>query len=99
MKSNAVDRLDVRPDKGIVKVLMKHGYWEVQVDGASARVLSVAQRHADWIEHIHDGSIVNEIFKVSYTNILGFGLLILSVTGLYLWYGPKAVRNSKGGRK
>jgi hypothetical protein len=92
---NTIDRFDVRPDKGIVKVLFSNGYWEVQVDGASGKALSVAQRHSDWIEHLHDGSIVSDFFKLIYTNILGVGLLVLSVTGVYLWYAPKIVRRSK----
>lgn len=92
-----IDRMDVRPDKGIIKVTFKEGYWEAQVDGASANVLSVAQRHADWIEHIHDGSIISEAFKLVYTNYIGLGLLFLSITGFWLWYGPKVIRKAKQG--
>jgi len=91
-----VDKLDVRPDKGIVKVLFKEGYWEVQVDGATGKPLSVSRRHSDWIEKIHDGSIIGDIFKITYTNVLGWGLLILSLSGFWLWYGPKVVRKIKG---
>jgi hypothetical protein len=29
---NSIDRLDLRPDKGIIKVLFTKGYWELQVD-------------------------------------------------------------------
>ncbi len=92
---NAIDRLDVRPDKGIVKVLFKDGYWEVQVDGASGKILSVAQRHSDWIEHVHDGSILNDFFKLIYTNLLGIGLATLSLSGLWLWYAPRIIRRFK----
>jgi uncharacterized iron-regulated membrane protein len=90
-----IDRMDVRPDKGIIKVTFKKGYWEIQVDGATGKVLSVAKRHADWIEHIHDGSIISEFVKVVYTNIIGLGLSILALSGVFLWYGPKAVRKMK----
>lgn len=94
-RSIAVDKLDVRPDKGIIKVLFKEGYWEVQVDGATGKSLSVLQRHSDWIEHIHDGSIVSDIFKLAYTNLIGWGLLTLAISGFWLWYGPKMVRKIK----
>lgn len=90
-----VDKLDVRPSKGIVKVLFKEGYWEVQVDGATGKSLSVMQRHSDWIEHLHDGSIIGDVFKITYTNVLGWGLLTLAVSGFWLWYGPKVVRKIK----
>lgn len=94
-KKIALDRMDVRPDKGIIKVTFKEGYWEVQVDGSTGKVLSVAQRHADWIEHIHDGSIINEFIKVVYTNIIGTGLIALALSGLFLWYGPKVIRKMR----
>ncbi|MBL7872939.1 MAG: PepSY domain-containing protein [Cyclobacteriaceae bacterium] len=90
-----IDRMDVRPDKGIIKVTFKEENWEAQIDGGTGKVLSVAQRHADWIEHIHDGSIISESFKIVYTNYLGWGLLFLSITGLWLWYGPKVIRKAK----
>lgn len=90
-----VDKLDVRPSKGIVKVLFKEGYWEVQVDGATGKSLSVMQRHSDWIEHLHDGSIIGDLFKITYTNVLGWGLLVLALSGFWLWYGPKVVRKIK----
>lgn len=90
-----IDRMDVRPDKGIIKVTFKEGYWEAQIDGGTGNILSVAQRHADWIEHIHDGSILSEPFKIVYTSYLGWGLLFLSITGFWLWYGPKVIRKAK----
>ncbi len=90
-----VDKLDVRPGKGIIKVLFKEGYWEVQVDGATGKALSVMQRHSDWIEHVHDGSIISDFFKITYTNLLGCGLLILALSGFWLWYGPKVVKKLK----
>ncbi len=94
-QENPIDRLDVRYDKGIIKVLFIKGYWEVQVDPVTGKALSVAQRHADWIEHVHDGSIINDFFKLLYTNYIGLGLLFLSITGFWLWYGPKVIRKAK----
>lgn len=91
----SIDRMDVRPDKGIVKVNFKQGYWEVQVDGYSGKILSIARRHADWIEHVHDGSIISDLFKILSMNILGLGLLILMLSGTWLWFGPKKIRKLK----
>jgi len=94
--SNArIDRIDVRPDKGIAKVLFDRGYWEVQIDGTSGEVLSVARRHSDWIEAIHDGSIISDTFKLVSMNFLGFGLLALIASGLWLWFGPRKIRALK----
>lgn len=94
-EKNPIDRFDVRLDKGIIKVLFTKGYWEVQVDAKTGKALSVAQRHADWIEHVHDGSIISDTFKLIYTNYIGLGLLTLAITGFLLWYGPRAIRKMK----
>ncbi len=100
-KNNVIDRLDVRPSKGIVKILFEEGHWEVQVDGASGAILSVAKRNSDWIESLHDGSIISDLFKLIAMNFLGIGLILLMSTGLWLWYGPGLVRRWKkrSGRK
>ncbi len=92
---NPVNRIDVRPSKGMAKVLFKKGYWEVQLDGTNGKVLSIAKRHSDWIEALHDGSIVSDWFKLTSMNILGWGLIILLCSGLWLWYGPRKVRALK----
>ena len=89
---NSVDKLDVRPSKGIVKVLFDEGNWEVQIDGTSGEVKSIAKRHSDWIESLQDGSIVGDFFKLLSMNVLGFGLIIMLVTGFWLWYAPRLVR-------
>jgi uncharacterized iron-regulated membrane protein len=94
--SNAqIDRIDVRPEKGIAKILFDQGYWEVQIHGTSGEVLSVARRHSDWIEAIHDGSIISDTFKLISMNFLGFGLIALITSGLWLWYGPRKIRALK----
>lgn len=95
LTSENFDRIEYRPTKGIAKVLFDTGSWEVQVDATNLEVLSVAKRHSDWIEHIHDGSIISDTFKLISMNILGIGLVFLSITGLWLWYGPKKIRSLK----
>jgi uncharacterized iron-regulated membrane protein len=90
-----IDRIEYRPTKGIAKVIFDTGSWEVQVDAKTLEVFSVAKRNSDWIEQIHDGSIISELFKVISMNFLGFGLLLLSLSGLWLWYGPRKIRQLK----
>ncbi len=43
-RSAALDRIDARPDKGIVKFVFKHHYTEIQLDATTGRVLAVNQR-------------------------------------------------------
>lgn len=92
---NPVDRMDVRPSKGIVKVLFERDNWEVQIDGTNGEIKSIAKRYSDWIESLHDGSIISDGFKLVSMNTLGGGLLLLICSGIWLWYGPKKIREMK----
>lgn len=94
-----IDRIDVRPDKGIVKITFKNHFVGVQLDGQTGLVLKKENRNADLIEQIHDGSLVDRlfglksgVFKLFYTTISGLGLLAFCITGFWLWYGPKVLR-------
>jgi len=90
-----LDRIEYRTSKGIAKVIFDTGNWEVQIDATSLKVLSVAKRHSDWIESLHDGSIISDAFKLTSMNILGIGLVVLMITGLWLWLGPRRIRRLK----
>lgn len=92
---NPVDRLDVRPVKGIAKVLFERGYWEVQIDGVTGAVLSIDKRNSDFIEQLHDGSIISDGFKLGAMNIIGIGLTLMVLTGFWLWWGPRRIRAMK----
>lgn len=94
-----LDRVDVRKDKGIAKFIFKEDLFEVQVNGATGEVLNTGKRYSDLLEDLHDGSFVDDlfgiphgIFKVVYTSICGLALLIFTVTGFWLWYGPKYMK-------
>lgn len=97
-----LNRIDIRAEKGLVKFIYKGSHWEVQLDGATGKLLNIAQRKSDLIENIHDGSILDTffdtdgIFKLIYTTIMGTSLLLFTITGFWLWLGPKRMRkNSK----
>lgn len=99
---HTLDRIDVRPGKGIVKVKFEENHYGVQVDGATGEVLQIAVRHSDWLEALHDGSIIEAplgigggYFKLFYTTVLGGALLLFTITGFWLWYGPKVLRKAK----
>jgi uncharacterized iron-regulated membrane protein len=88
---NDVDRLDVRVEKGVVKVRGKNR-WEVQVDTHTGEVLHVAYRRSDLIESIHDGSWFHEKVKLWIFLPSGIILLTLWITGLYMVILPYTVK-------
>lgn len=100
--SPELERIDARPQKGTVKFVFDDKYWEIQIDGTTGKVLSITKRNSDIIENIHDGSILDKIFntkkdpyKLSYTAVMGLALLMLTISGFWLWYGPKRLRRKK----
>jgi uncharacterized iron-regulated membrane protein len=101
-KSSDLDRIDVRPDKGIAKILFKGHFTELQLDGYTGEVLSVSQRNSDLIEKIHDGSILDFLMeselengKLIYSTLTSAVLILLCFTGFFLWYNPKKIKNLK----
>jgi uncharacterized iron-regulated membrane protein len=82
-----IDRLDVRPSRGIVKVQCRNG-WEVQLDLLAGSVLSSTYRRSDFIESLHDGSFFSGPAKLWIFLPNGLALLVLWLTGVWLWYLP-----------
>lgn len=100
-KKIEIERIDVRPKKGIVKFTFVSNFYEVQLDGASGHLMQIDLRRSDVIEKIHDGSIVDYylgfesgVFKLIYTIIMSLALMVFTITGFWLWYGPKQMRKS-----
>ena len=93
-----VDRVDVRPSKGHLKVI-GNSRWEVQMDIATGRVLQVAYRRSDLIETLHDGSWFHDAAKVWIFLPVALVVLGLWVTGMYLWILPYMARKSNQARR
>ncbi len=89
-----VDRLDVRPGKGMLKVRCKNR-WEVQIDTSTGAVLSSALRRSDLIESLHDGSWFHPFAKLGLFLPTALVLTALWVTGVYLWLLPHVIRRRR----
>ena len=89
-----IDRLDVRPARGIVKVRCNNR-WELQIDLATGAVVSSAFRRSDLIESLHDGSFFSGWAKLWIFLPCGIILMGLWITGAWLWYLPFGIRRKK----
>lgn len=87
-----VDRMDVRPRDGLVKVRMRDSAsTEVTLDVASGKVLHVGARGDVFLEKLHSG----EIFGgrgVLLSDAAAVALLVTMLTGYWLWLVPKLRR-------
>lgn len=101
-----IDRLDIRPDDGIVKVRSTEG-WELQIDLGTGAVLSSMKRRSDIIESIHDGSWFHDQAKLWIFLPSAIVVTILWITGIYLfflpyfakWQNRKRLKNRKQKRR
>ncbi len=86
-----VHRIDLRPSRGLIKVTTLDD-WEIQIDAGTGEVLQVAIRRSDWIESLHDGSWFHPLAKHWLFLPAGIILLVLWLTGLYLFFQPYYTR-------
>jgi uncharacterized iron-regulated membrane protein len=100
--STELDRIDIRPQKGMVKFVFANHFWGIQLDCTTGKVLYIERRRSDFIEKLHDGSYLDSLIgvgdepaKLVYMTLMGVSLLLFSVTGFYLYYGPKQIRQQK----
>ncbi len=98
--SSEIDRIDIRKNDGTAKFIFEN-YYGIQVDGATGNLLHIERRRSDFIEGIHDGSALDVYFNTSgnpikliYTTIMGLALLLFTITGFWLWLGPKRMRRA-----
>jgi len=93
-----VERLDVRPGKGVVKVRAKNR-WEIQIDSATGAVLQTSYRRSDLIESLHDGSFFHDAAKLWVFFPAALALLLMWMTGLYLFVLPYVARARSRARR
>ncbi|MBL0939548.1 MAG: PepSY domain-containing protein [Gemmatimonadaceae bacterium] len=89
-----IDRLDVRPSKGLLKVITTSN-WELQVDLKTGALLQSTYRRSDIIETLHDGSWFHDNVKLYVflpVAVIVFGLW---VTGIYLFFLPYWVKANR----
>lgn len=90
-----VDRLDVRPARGLVKVRLESGL-EVQIDLGTGEILQTAIRRSDLIESLHDGSFFGgDWVKLGVFLPTGVILLLLWGSGVWLWWVPFARKQAR----
>jgi uncharacterized iron-regulated membrane protein len=89
-----VERIDVRPSDGIAKVIL-HSRTEFQVDLATGKVLQVGYRTSDWLETVHDFSILGDWAKYAFSFGTGLTLVAMAASGAYLFLLPFLVRRRK----
>ena len=90
-----VERVDFRPSKGVHKIHSHHDNVEVQVDAVSLQLWGPEVRRSDWIEQLHDGSLLGDAVHGWFMPLFAVALVVLAVTGYLVWLWPKLVKRRK----
>jgi len=89
-----IDRLDVRPNKGIIKIRTNNRL-EIQLDASSGKVLHVAQRNSDLIESIHDGTFFEKNANLWLMLPVAIASIIMLITGVIMFLLPYLKKNRR----
>jgi len=89
-----IDRLDVRPSKGIIKIRSRN-LIEIQVDSRTGDILHVAKRRSDFIESIHDGTFFQKKANLWLMLPIAITALVMSVTGIIMFFIPYLKRKRR----
>ncbi len=97
-----INRIDYRPSKGIAKIRFETHFTELQINCYTGKIVSHKQRTADIIEMIHDGSILDYLFKnksknikLLYSSTTSIALILLAISGFWLWLKPRRIKEIK----
>jgi uncharacterized iron-regulated membrane protein len=87
--SSGIDRMDVRPSKGLIKVRFgDRRVMEVTLDIHSGEVLHVGERNDVFLERLHSGEIFGGLWTLL-SDAAAVLVLLLMGTGYWLWLYPK----------
>jgi uncharacterized iron-regulated membrane protein len=94
-----IQRLDLRPRNGSIKVLSATATHEIQVDAKTGAILASLPRRSDWFESLHDWTFMGARLWLGVPVAIVY--LGLSITGIVLAYRviKRMIAEAKAGYK
>ena len=95
------EKVEIKLSKGTVIFYYKDAY-SIELNGASGAPILIEKKFGGIIQDIHDGAILDSLLtnklslsKKVYSIIMGLSLLLLTITGTYMWYKPKMIKKNR----
>jgi len=95
------EKVEIKISKGTIMFYYKDAY-SIQLNGASGAPILIEKKFGGIIQDIHDGAILDSLVtnksslsKKVYSIIMGLSLLLLTITGTYMWYKPKMIKKNR----
>jgi len=93
--------IQIRPSKGYINFSFDNNY-AIQIDGATGKTIRIEQKNSEFIQDLHDGALIDDLLnsklglsKKIYTTIMGLALLLLTLSGFWMWFKPKQIKKLK----
>jgi uncharacterized iron-regulated membrane protein len=84
-----IDRMDVRPRKGFVKVRLDDpAFTEVTLDLATGATIHIGPRGDVFMEQLHSGELLGSRW-VLLTDAAAVAIVLLLLSGYWLWLAPR----------
>jgi uncharacterized iron-regulated membrane protein len=80
-KMEDIGRMEVHTEKNVIKVHSKDGYHEVQICGATGKILGKGRRWDQMAEHVHDLRIFHISLRDFVLPLAAIALFLLALSG------------------
>lgn len=85
-----VDRLDVRPRDGLMKVRFRDDVvTEVTIDLVTGSILNVGERNDVFLEKLHSGEIFGDNW-ILLSDFAAVAIVLMVISGYWLWLFPRS---------
>ncbi|MGE5084667.1 MAG: PepSY domain-containing protein [Bacillota bacterium] len=83
-----VSQIDIRPDKGNIRVRARKTQWEIQIDGATGKVTGKGIRRSSFLVSLHEGAYFGSFVRYGVFFPASLGVLFLLISGIYIFAQP-----------
>lgn len=83
-----VSQIDIRPDKGNIRVRARATQWEIQIDGSTGEVTGKGIRRASFLVSLHEGAYFGSFVRYGIFLPAALGVFFLLISGIYIFAQP-----------
>lgn len=81
-----VSQIDIRPDRGNIRIRSRQTDWEIQIDGLQKKVISDGPRKFSTLVAIHEGAYFGSFIRYGIFFTSALGVFLLTASGMVILY-------------
>lgn len=83
-----VSQIDIRPDKGNIRVRSRVNVWEIQIDGSTGKVVGAGPRRVSWLVSLHEGAYFGSFIRYGVFFTSSIMVFFLLISGVLIFFQP-----------